>query len=516
MHGGRQGARQSAGKRFRNQKRSERVSSLSFDPNSIAVPNGSFVAGAYLRGSGEEIPVQRPSDGEVTSVVREATAKEVDDAVTQAHVAYRNSEWAHAEPRKRAAVMRHWADLVDQNLEELARLESLVSSRPISESTGRDVRVTGEILRFYGECTDKVNAHVFRSAPTNLNFTEHEPYGVVAAISPWNVPLLLAAIKIAPAIAAGNAVVLKPSELTPYSILRLAELGVQAGLPKNIFNVLIGRGHITGMPLVQHPLVRYVAFTGSSATGALIMSEAAKSGLKPVSLELGGKNPQVVFADVANVDTVADVVAAGMTRNSGQLCFCGSRLIVERKLSDELVDKVAKRIKNAKAGPTWEQETTLPPIISMKQAERIEDILRASVKDGAEIVAGGKRFGTNGAAFFEPTLVVNAKSDNPVVREEVFGPVMVVQTFEDAGEAIKLADHPLYGLTAGVHTSDINKALKAARSIEAGTVWINSYGRGADIASPFGGYKQSGFGKDFGVAGYEKYLRSKSISIAIS
>lgn len=492
------------------------MSTLSFDPNTVSLPAASFVGGAFSRGSGEELPIHRPSDGHLSNVIREATASDVDAAVTQAHEAFRKAEWAHAEPRRRAAVMRRWADLVDQNLEELARLESLVSSRPISESTGRDVRVTGEILRFYGECADKVSGQVFRSSPASLNITELEPYGVVAAISPWNVPLLLAAIKIAPALAAGNAVVLKPSELTPYSILRLAELGIEAGLPKNIFNVLIGRGHITGMPLVQHPLVRYVAFTGSTATGATIMAEAAKSGLKPVSLELGGKNPQVVFADVASVETVADAVAAGMTRNSGQLCFCGSRLVVEKKLADELLDKVSQRIGKAKAGPTWEQETTLPPIISLKQAERIESILGASIKDGAEILTGGKRFGENGSAYFEPTIVVNAKPDNMVVQEEVFGPVMVVQTFEDLEEAMQLADHPLYGLTAGVHTADINKAIKAARAIEAGTVWINSYGRGADIASPFGGYKQSGFGKDFGVAGYEKYLHSKAISIAVS
>lgn len=489
---------------------------ISFDPNTVKLPAGSFVGGAYMRGSGEDLPVHRPSDGHLSNVFREATAEDVDAAVTRAHDAFLKEDWAFAEPRRRGAVMRRWADLVDANLEELARLESLASSRPISESIGRDVRVTGEILRFYGECADKISGDVFRSAPTSLNFTELEPYGVVAAISPWNVPLLLAAVKIAPAIAAGNAVVLKPSELTPYSILRLAELGIEAGLPSGIFNIVIGRGHITGMPLVKHPLVRYVAFTGSTATGATIMAEAAKSGLKPVSLELGGKNPQIVFSDVSKIDTVADAVSLGMTRNSGQLCFCGSRLIVERSIADELLDKVGKRIKAAKAGPTWEQETTLPPIISMKQAERIESILYESVKDGAEIMTGGKRFGTNGAAFFEPTIIVNAKPDNMVVREEVFGPVLAVQTFDDPEEAVSMAAHPLYGLTAGVHTSDINKAIKAARAIEAGTIWINSYGRGADLSSPFGGYKQSGFGKDFGIAGYEKYLRSKSISIAVS
>jgi aldehyde dehydrogenase (NAD+) len=487
-----------------------------FDPNSIELPGGSYIGGAYAAGTGEELPMVRPSDGRVCRVFREANEADVDSAVLRAHQAFQSADWARADPRRRAAVMRRWADLVDAHLEELARLESLASSRPITEALARDVRVTAELLRFYGECADKISGDVFRTAASTLNFTELEPYGVVAAISPWNVPLLLATVKIAPALAAGNAVVLKPSELTPFSILRLAELGVAAGLPKDIFNVVIGRGLVTGSALVRHPQVRYVAFTGSTATGAAIMAEAARSGLKPVSLELGGKNPQVVFADVASVDSVADAVALGVTRNSGQLCFCGSRLIVERSIADELLGKVGARIKQAKPGPTWNEETNLPPIISSKQAERIESILAESTKAGAEIVAGGKRFGSNGAAFFEPTIVVNAGIETAVGREEVFGPVLAVQTFEDAQEAMSLAAHPLYGLTAGVHTRDIDKALKAARGLEVGTVWINSYGRGSDLASPFGGYKQSGFGKDFGIAGYEKYLRSKSINIALS
>jgi aldehyde dehydrogenase (NAD+) len=481
-----------------------------FDPDKVRLPVGSFVAGRLYQPAGEPIEVRRPSDGKVTAIFNEAGAAGVDEAVGAARRAMRESGWRQREPRERGAVLRRWAELVAADGEALAELESVSSSRPIAETRVRDIAIAAELIRFYGECADKEKGEVLASREDVLSLVLREPWGVVAAISPWNVPLVLAAAKVAPAIAAGNAVVLKPSELTPFSALRLAELAIAAGVPSGLFNVVVGTGRETGAALVRHPGVDYVTFTGSTATGAAIMVEAARHGLKPVSLELGGKSPQLVLAD-ADLDRVADAVASGLTRNSGQLCYCGSRLVVDRRVGEPLIGKVIERIRKAVPGPTWDERTTLPPVISPRQLERIGDIVARARAGGARVLCGGSANG-EGLPFFEPTLV-EARADSPVVGEEVFGPVLAVQQFDEFEEGLRLADHPVYGLAAGIHTRDIDKALKAARAVEAGMVWVNSYGRTLDISSPFGGFKRSGFGKDFGAAAYDKYLRSKSVWI---
>jgi aldehyde dehydrogenase (NAD+) len=348
-----------------------------------------------------------------------------------------------------------------------------------------------------------------------FSLTLREPYGIVGAIAPWNVPMVLATAKFAPALAAGNAVILKPSELTPFTALRMAELAIEAGLPAGLFNVVVGYGPEAGAPLVRHPKVGVISFTGSTATGVSIMTEAAHAGLKPVSLELGGKSPQLVFADIPDMDYVADQVAAGACRNAGQLCYCGSRLVVQRSIADELVSKVIARMKGATAGPTWDTATSLAPIISRKQADRIADIVSRTRAAGDNVLLGGQA--TNGpeqGAYFQPT-VIEARGNSPVVEEEVFGPVLAVQTFDDFEEGLAKADHSTYGLAGAVHTSDINKALTAARRIPAGMIWVNTYGRSLDVGSPFGGYKQSGFGKDFGVAAFDKYFKGKSVWVQL-
>lgn len=460
--------------------------------------------------------VRRPSDGAGLRSIREPSEAEVDEAVTLAESARTASGWSHGDPRQRGRVLRKWAALVDRECQTLAQIEALGSSRPITETRQRDIPVVAELLRYYGECADKGYGDVLATPRTTLNITEPEPWGVVLAISPWNVPALLAIAKVAPALAAGNAVILKPSELTPLSMLRIAQLGEEAGLPTGLFNVLVGRGGTVGAAAVRHPLVRYVSFTGSTATGAAIMSSAANHGMKPVSMELGGKSPQVVFADAPDLDKVAELVAQGVSRNAGQICFAGTRLIVEARISERFSTMVAERLSNVTAGPTWDARTNLPPIISPAQADRIEALIARGRNAGASLLAGGERFERGGGCFFMPTILGDLSPDNPALREEIFGPVLAVQTFENFEQAVRLADHPLYGLTASIHTRDIDKALNAARQIEAGTVWINGYGRGSDLSSPFGGFKQSGFGKDFGVAGFEKYRRTKSINIFLS
>ncbi|MGE0151552.1 MAG: aldehyde dehydrogenase [Reyranellaceae bacterium] len=485
-----------------------------FDPDLVALPSDSFIGGRKAVGQGGEIVVRRPSDGRIAARFPGADAALVDEAVENGWHAFRTADWARGEPRRRGAVLRRWAALVEQHTEELARLESLSSSRVIAETRVRDVAITAELIRFYGECADKIEGQVLPTRHDVFSLTLREPYGVVGAIAPWNVPMVLATAKVAPALAAGNAVVLKPSELTPFTALRLAELAIEAGLPAGLFNVVVGYGPEAGSPLVRHPRVGVVSFTGSTATGKAVMIDAAQSGLKPVSLELGGKSPQLVFADIKDVDSVAATIAAGVSRNAGQLCYCGSRLVVERRIAGELLEKVLALLWDAKPGPTWNTATTLAPIISDKQTERIADIVARTRQAGDEVLLGGAREETECGAFFQPT-VIRSKAGNPVVDEEVFGPVLAVQTFDDLEEGLALADHPVYGLAGAVHTSDIDKALMAARRIEAGMIWVNTYGRSLDIGSPFGGYKKSGFGKDFGAVALEKYLKGKSVWIQL-
>ncbi|MBL0420037.1 aldehyde dehydrogenase family protein [Ramlibacter sp. AW1] len=487
-----------------------------FDPDRVDLPSGCLIGGERVPGDGTVTEVRRPSDGKLARAEAGASASLVDRAVTEARHSLKSSGWAEMEPRQRMAIMRRWADLVDAHADELAQLEATVSVRVVSSVRLRDVPMTAEMIRFYGECIDKIEGAVLATRGNRFSTLVREPYGVVAAISPWNTPMLLATLKIAPALAAGNAVVLKPSEFTPYAILRVAELGLQAGLPRGILSILPGTGAETGTALVRHPGVDYVAFTGSASTGARVMCDAATSGLKPVSLELGGKSPQLVFADAPDLDAVATLVAASVCANGGQVCFAGTRLVVEASVADQLVERIAARMDRMQAGPTWDGATTLAPIVSPAQMKRLESLLDAAEAAGARRLHGGGRIDPGlGGLFYAPTILGGMADDNPAVREELFGPVLAVQTFQDLEQGLRLADHPSYGLAGGVHTRDIAKALKAARAIQAGTVWVNHYGPNTDPNQPMGGYKQSGFGKDFGVMGLEKFLKTKNIAFQI-
>lgn len=487
-----------------------------FNPDEITVPNGHFIDGRCVEG-GTKIPVRRPSDSQIYAELPIASAELVDRAVTSAERAFRTSGWARRAPRERAAAMRRWADLIDAHAQDLARLEALGSTRPISDAVGRDVPYTADCIRFFAEYADKLGGEIAATRSDHLGMVAAEPYGVVGAIAPWNFPLSMAAWKVGPALAAGNAVVLKPSELTPFTALRLAELAIAAGLPPGIFNIVQGTGTVTGDALCRHPLVGKISFTGSNRTGAAIMAAAAEAGVKPVTLELGGKSPQVVFADVASIDKVAQCVANGILLNAGQVCVAGSRLIVERKVEAELVERVSVLMRAARPGPTWDSGTSLPPIISTQQADRIDGMVRRTIDAGAEALVGGRRLASHqDGAFYEPTILTRVSSEAEAVREEIFGPVLTVQSFEDEEEGLALSDHPVYGLAAGVYTDNIDRALRAVRTIRAGTVWVNRYGRTADHILPTGGFKSSGIGKDLGRQAVEANLRHKSILIDFS
>ncbi|WP_250495027.1 aldehyde dehydrogenase family protein [Caballeronia sp. GAWG1-1] len=484
-----------------------------FDPDQIALPSGHFIDGRIVAGA-SDIEVIRPSDAWLMGVIPDASDSVVDEAVENAHRNWRASKWGTCAPRERARVLLRWADLIDAHADELARLEAVGSTRPIGEARAFDIPFTAECIRFFAECADKFGGDTIPTRHDSLGMVLPEPYGVVAAIAPWNFPLTMASWKCAPVLAAGNAMVLKPSELTPHSIVRFAQLAVEAGLPAGIFNIVQGRGQGAGAALVRHPLIGKVSFTGSTRTGASIMSEAAQFGTKPVTLELGGKSPQVVFDDAGDIDEVAQRIVRGFTSNAGQACVSGTRLIVQRGIAERVVDAVIARIATFEPGPTWMASTRFPPIINALQATRIHQAMRDSIDEGASVLCGGECFDTAGKGFFyRPTLLANVTSASRAVREEIFGPVLTVQTFDDEEEALALADHPTYGLAAGVHTRDIGRALRAMRRIQAGTVWVNRFGRTWDFMMPTGGFKGSGIGKDLGRQAFEANFRYKAVLI---
>ncbi|MBN9551967.1 MAG: aldehyde dehydrogenase [Alphaproteobacteria bacterium] len=488
---------------------------MDFDPASLPVQAGHFIGGRFVEDFGQQIAVSRPSDGRLQGYVRDAGADGVDAAVSAARAAYRTGGWGACPPRERGRIMRRFAELIEARTEELALLEATTSTRIITETRQYDSIAAADIIRYCAEFADKIDGEVTPTAGPALNVVLNEPYGVVAAIIPWNFPVINAVQKLGPILAAGNAVVLKPSELSPFSTLWLASLANEAGFPAGTINVVNGYGATTGAALVAHPGIRKVSFVGSGATGAIIMAQAARAGTKPVTLELGGKSPFVVFQDADETGRIAQTLAASFLYNSGQVCVAGSRLVVARSRKDELLDRLNLILDGLKPGPTWDASTTLGPVISPQHADRIEDLVRKTCSEGAILRRGGRRFDIgNGGTFFEPTVIDQVTPEMSGFGEEFFGPVLCVQTVDDEAEAMSLADHPVFGLAGSIFTRDIGRAMSAARSLEAGVVWINTHGRGTDLGAPAGGYKGSGFGKDWGRHAIVEYLQQKSVWIS--
>lgn len=481
-----------------------------FDPNSIELVAAHLIDGERVF-DGEKLPVFRPSDGVETAPIPIADEEIVDRAVTSAHRAFMTAEWRNATPLDRAAVLHRWAALIDENRERIARIEAASTTRPVADLINRDLVRASGALRFFAEWADKIEGKIIAGNNSATSMVRPEPYGVIAGIAPFNFPAINAIWKSAPALAVGNSVVLKPSELTPYSALIFAELALEAGLPKGVLNVIQGAGS-SGSELVRHPLVRKITFTGSSATGARVMADAAATGTKPVTLELGGKSPQLVLEDVTDLDAVATNVANGFLANSGQVCTAGTRLIVPGNKSEELLERVMKIAAGRNAAPTWSSDCTLPPIISEKQAKRIDGMLAQTLADGAEIICGGGRDASmNAGAYYQPTILRNVPETSTGFRDEFFGPVLSVYEYDDEAEGIAMTNHPSYALAASVYTDDFNKAMNLPSQIEAGTVWVNAHGRQPDYATPQGGFNGSGFGKEMGRSGLESFLRFKNI-----
>lgn len=486
--------------------------SLSFDPATIALPQAHFIGGERIAASGG-IALHRPSDGVAYADCPVAEADLVDRAVAAAQTALKTSGWGTARPRERLNALHRWADLIEAEAVTLARMEALASTRPIAELLKFDIPVTIEQIRFFAEFADKEGGDLVPTASDSVGFIATEPYGVVGAITPWNFPLSMAAWKLGPALAAGNAVVLKPSEMTPFATLYMAELSVKAGLPAGLINIVLGDGRTTGAAITGHPGIAKVSFTGSTGAGSAIMENIARTGVKPMTLELGGKSPQLVFAD-ADIAQAAGAVARGIMANAGQACVAGSRLVVEASVAEEVVGHILKIMSDIRPGPTWDEATGYAPIISERQLGRMASIVDAAIAQGARARTGGKALDREGY-FYAPTLLEGLAPDSPAITEEIFGPVLTVQTFRDEDEAMALADHPTYGLCAGLYTRDLSRALRLSNRLQAGTVWVNRYGRSRDHILPTGGYKQSGLGKDLGREAYLANRKSKSILIAV-
>lgn len=485
---------------------------LSFDPDSLSLPIGHLVGDRLIPAEGA-IPMHRPSDGKSYAGCPIADANLVDRAVQAAKTALKTSNWGGVRPRERLNVLHRWADLIEQEAPALARLEALSSTRPVGHLVEGDIAISVEQIRFFAEFADKEGSSLVPTSDASLGMIMTEPYGVVGAITPWNFPVSMAAWKLGPALAAGNAVVLKPSEMTPFSTIYLAELALRAGLPAGLINVVLGDGPVTGTAITGHPDIAKISFTGSTRAGSAIMENVARTGVKPMTLELGGKSPQLVFAD-ADLDKAAAAVAASILGNAGQACVAGSRLLVEESIADAFVQAIVSRMKAAVAMPTWDVGAQYSPIISEKQRQRIHSIVSATVVAGGECLTGGAPMEAPGY-FYTPTLIAGVDQSSPAVTEEIFGPVLTLQTFRDEEEALSLADHPTYGLAAGLFTRDLSRAFRLTRRLQAGTVWVNRYSRSRDHILPTGGYKQSGIGKDLGREAYHANRKSKSVLISL-
>ncbi|MBT5185475.1 MAG: aldehyde dehydrogenase [Kordiimonadaceae bacterium] len=477
-----------------------------FEHKTNAFINGDYAASQ----SGKTYQTINPATETVMAEMSACDAADVDLAVKAARAAFNSGHWSRMAARDRGAILQKLAELVLENADSLALMECLNVGKPIMEARMADINLASAALKWYGEAIDKITDEII-ATPDNVRATiTREPMGVVGVVVPWNFPLLMACWKIAPALAAGNSIILKPSEQTPQSILKLAELAIEAGIPDGVFNVVPGTGIDAGAAIGLHQDVDCLTFTGSTKVGKKFLEYSGQSNMKAVWLECGGKNPNIVMADCPDMDKAVMNAAMNVFFNQGEVCAAASRLLIEESIRDEFIEKVAAIGKTRIPGDPLNPETNLGAIVDRNQFDRINGYIAKGQEEGADLVLGGDTSTVDGKGLYvNPTIFKNVKNDMTIAREEIFGPVLSAISFTDIDEAVNIANDSPYGLAAGIWTRDINVAHKAARDIQAGAVSINSY-NSIDIAMPFGGYKQSGIGVDKSLHAIEKYTNIKS------
>ncbi len=463
--------------------------------------------------SGRTYTTFNPATEEPICVVAEAGPEDVDRAVRAARAAFEGGPWPKLRPAERQKILFRLGDLILEHGDELARLETLDNGKPIFESRQIDVPMVANCFHYFAGWATKLAGETLPVSPAFLTYTLREPLGVVGAIVPWNFPMIMVGWKAAPALAAGNTVVLKPAEITPLTAIRIGELALEAGLPPGVLNVLPGKGTVAGEAIVRHPGVDKISFTGSTEVGKHIMKTAADT-MKKLTLELGGKSPNIVFAD-ADLEQAVKGATTGIFYGKGEVCAAGSRLLVESRVRDELVGRLVERAKKLQPADPMDPKTRLGALVSEAQMGKVLNAVDAGVREGAKLVAGGQRQPVDGRGYFvQATVLDQVENRMRVAQEEIFGPVLAVIGFDDVEDAVRKANDVLYGLAAGIWTRDVKRAHAVARRLQAGTVWVNAYNF-YDAGMPFGGYKASGFGRDLGPECLRDYTQVKSVWVSI-
>jgi acyl-CoA reductase-like NAD-dependent aldehyde dehydrogenase len=470
---------------------------------------GHYIDGQHTDGGSGRFAVINPATGLELCTVAAGDSSTVDRAVASARAAFATGVWRRMAPRDRMAVLQRYADLIDANAERFALLDTLCMGKPIRDMLGIDVPSASQTFRYFAELSDKIDGSVTSTAADAFHYILREPLGVVGCIVPWNYPLLMASWKVAPALAAGNSVVLKPAEQSPLSALLMAELFVEAGGPAGVFNVVNGMGEAVGAPLSLHMDVNKIAFTGSTEVGKLMLIAAGRSNMKRVSLECGGKSPQIFLPDLGDMDRAVSYAINGIFGNMGEVCNAGSRILVHRAIADEFVAKFREAGRSAYvAGDPLDPSTNLGPLVTASHCSRVSSLIETGIREGGKVEFGGDRPNLPGA-YVNPTLFTGITNEMTIAREEIFGPVASVLVFDDLADAIRIANDSIYGLAASVWTRDLVTAHKTVRDLEAGVIWVNCFDHG-DMTQPFGGYKQSGQGRDKCLESLLGYTQTKS------
>ena len=482
----------------------------------VNIEGRAFINGEYTAAaSGATFDCLSPVDGRLLAQVASCDLADAQRAVESARAAFDSGAWSRLAPAKRKATMIRFAGLLKQNAQELALLETLDMGKPISDSLNIDVNGAANALSWSGEAIDKIYDEVAATPHDQLGLVTREPVGVVAAIVPWNFPLMMACWKLGPALSTGNSVILKPSEKSPLTAIRIAQLAIEAGIPKGVFNVLPGYGHAVGKALALHMDVDTLVFTGSTKIAKQLMIYAGESNMKRVWLEAGGKSPNIVFADAPDLQAAAESAASAIAFNQGEVCTAGSRLLVERSIKDKFLPLVLEALKAWKPGNPLDPATTVGALVDTQQMNTVLSYIEAGHNDGAKLLVGGKRIlEETGGTYVEPTIFDGVDNAMRIAQEEIFGPVLSVLAFDTVEEAIKIANDTPYGLAAAVWTSDISKGHLTAKALRAGSVWVNQYD-GGDMTAPFGGFKQSGNGRDKSLHAFDKYTELKATWIKL-